>query len=134
MIDWNRYIVLLREHIQSMFSNKKKLMVICGSAIVFLLLLLLLVISIRMNHNQDEMQKTFQGENRLLAPEAIKQEELFLPSEPDFLPDVILDREPRSFWTDEDADQFWNDPLDGNTEVWKNRIIESVDELLENIP
>jgi hypothetical protein len=134
MKNWNRYIIPLQEKIQSLLSNKKNLLIIGGCMILLLLLLSLLVISIRMNHNQGEMQQASQESSQLFAPQAIKTEELFLPREPEFIPEVILDREPRDMWTEEDAEEFWNDPLKENTDLWKNRIIESVDDILENIP
>jgi hypothetical protein len=134
MKNLSSFLVPLREKIQSIVSNRKILLLICGSAAGFLLLMLLLVISLQMNHTQDEREGASQEPNRLLAPEAIKAEEMFLPSEPDFIPEVMLDREPRSSWTNEDAEQYWVDPLDGNSDAWKNRVFKAVDEMMENIP
>lgn len=134
MKNWNHLLIPLREKLQALASDRKSLLLIGGCTAGILLLVLLLVMLIRINHNQDEMRRTSRGENRLLMPQAITQEEIFPPHEPDFLPEVLLDREPRSSWTDEDAEQFWNDPLNENPDVWKNRIIEAVDDLLENIP
>jgi hypothetical protein len=134
MKDWNQFIDPLQEKIQALASNKKMLIIIAGGAAVFIILLLLLAISFGMNHNQNEMETDSQDINQIFAPQAISPGELFLPDEPDFIPEVMLDREPRTSWTDEDAEQFWKDPLDGNTEAWKNRIHEAVDNLMENIP
>jgi hypothetical protein len=134
MKEWFRFIDPLREKIESLVSDKKILMLICGCAVGFILLLLLLVISLGMNHNQDEQSQVSADLNQLLAPQAIKPEELFLPAEPDFLPEVMLDREPRNSWTETDAEQFWIDPLNENADAWKNRIFKAVDDILENIP
>jgi hypothetical protein len=134
MKDWNQLTIPFQEKIQSLASNKKNLMLICGCAAGILLLLLLLVISLGMNHNRDEMKNVSEKVNQLLAPQAIKPEELFLPDEPDFIPEVMLNREPRDVWTNEDAEQFWVDPLQENSDVWKNRIIKAVDDIMENIP
>ncbi len=134
MKKWYDFILPLWEKIKPLASNKKLLVLIGGCTLGFILLISLLVISFRMNHNRKEMQKASQELNRLFAPLAIKPEELFIPKEPDFIPEVILDREPRAVWTDEDAEQFWKDPLDGNADVWKERIFTAVDDLLENIP
>jgi hypothetical protein len=60
--------------------------------------------------------------------------DLFLPREPNFLPPVILAREPRELWTAEDAEEFWTDPMtfpDGN---WEKRVGDYVDALMESVP
>jgi hypothetical protein len=135
MKEWFNFINPLREKIEYVISNKKMRLLICGCAAGLVLLFLLLVISLGMNHNQDERSRDSEILNsQLLAPHAIKPEDLFLPAEPDFIPEVILDREPRNLWTEEDAKQFWSDPLNGKTDVWKNRIFDAVDDIMENIP
>lgn len=133
MKEWFRFIDPLREKIESLISDRRNLLLICGCAVGCILLLLILVILLGTNHNQEERSQDSQ-KSPLFTFQTIKPEEFFLPSEPDFLPEVILDRKPKTLWTDEDAKQFWHDPLNGNAEVWKNRIIRAVDELLENIP
>jgi hypothetical protein len=134
MINLNRFIHPLWEKMQSFISNKKVLILIGGSAAGLLLLILLLVISLRMKDNQDEAVQRSHEENPVFTLRAIKQDELFLPREPDFLPDVMLDRDPKTFWTDEDAEQYWKDALNDNPELWKNRIFNAVDDIMENIP
>ena len=62
----------------------------------------------------------------------IPYEELFFPSEPDFLPKFLLEREPRPFWTVEDTRPYWKAP--GNPEFWKGEIKTAVDKLLEGVP
>ena len=62
----------------------------------------------------------------------IPQEELFYPTEPDFLPDFILEREPRRFWTVEDINPYWKIPADN--EYWQREIKLAVDKLMEGIP
>ncbi|MDR3139121.1 MAG: hypothetical protein LBT95_05545 [Treponema sp.] len=62
----------------------------------------------------------------------IRPEELFLPEEPDFLPEFIPDREPGP-WTAEDARSFWTDPSK-DAELWRRRTETVIDELLEQIP
>jgi hypothetical protein len=75
------------------------------------------------------------GETGGLIPEApIPAAELFLPDEPDFLPGVILQREPREAWTAEEAEPFWYNPLEKGEEVWRNRIRSVLDEFLEYVP
>jgi hypothetical protein len=69
------------------------------------------------------------------APDyALPLEDFFLPYEPDFVPGVLLEREPRDSWTEEDARPFWTDPMDGNEELWRKRIESGIDVLLEQVP
>ncbi|MDR2211586.1 MAG: hypothetical protein LBO65_09020 [Spirochaetaceae bacterium] len=70
------------------------------------------------------------------APETpvLSTEDFFLPYEPDFVPPVLLEREPKDGWTGEDARPFWTDPMEGREEVWRRRIESGIDALLEHVP
>ena len=70
------------------------------------------------------------GEGRDLVP----PEELFLPSEPDFLPGVLLGRERRAEWTQADALPWWRNPLADGEERWRARIERMIDEIMESVP
>ena len=62
----------------------------------------------------------------------IPQEELFLPSEPDFVPKLLLERTPRRFWTLDDIRAYWKSPeISG---LWREEIKSAVDKLMEGIP
>jgi hypothetical protein len=63
----------------------------------------------------------------------IPDEEFFVPDEPDFLPPVMLHREPGERWTGEDAAPFWTDPATLDDD-WSNKVEKYVDKLLEGIP
>ncbi|MDR3019946.1 MAG: hypothetical protein LBU66_03470 [Treponema sp.] len=65
---------------------------------------------------------------------AIPAEELFLPDEPDFLPNVMLGRDRRTSWTEEDAELYWQDPLRSGEEQWRKKIEAAIDEFLERVP
>jgi hypothetical protein len=65
---------------------------------------------------------------------AIPAEEMFLPDEPDFLPGTLLERERRTIWTEQDAVDYWQDPLRSGEEQWREKIEAAVDEFLERIP
>jgi hypothetical protein len=71
--------------------------------------------------------------SEVFRPLSIPPEELFMPGEPDFLPEVLLEREPREAWTADDALPFWTDPLE-DQRVWQGRLDGAVDELLERFP
>ena len=63
---------------------------------------------------------------------AIPSEELFIPAEPDFVPDFLLEREPRHFWSIEDIRPYWRSPA--NPDFWQGVVRSAVDELMENVP
>ena len=63
---------------------------------------------------------------------SIPVEEFFFPSEPDFLPGFLPEREPRRFWTLDDIYQYWKTP--GNSDLWMEEIISTVDSLMEGVP
>jgi hypothetical protein len=69
-----------------------------------------------------------------LAAAKIKESDLFLPPEPDFLPLVLLQQERKESWSAEDADRFWTDPSSFGAGVWESRMREYVDSLLESVP
>ena len=66
------------------------------------------------------------------AVHLIPPEELFIPAEPDFVPDFLLEREPRHFWSVEDIRPYWRVPA--NPEFWQDLIRSAVDELMESVP
>ena len=72
--------------------------------------------------------------NNAPAPISIPQEDFFYPDEPDFLPKVLVEREPRARWTPQDAAPFWKDPAGEDRGIWRNRIETVIDELLEGVP
>jgi hypothetical protein len=63
----------------------------------------------------------------------IPLEDIFLPDEPDFLPPVLLEREPRK-WNAEDARPFWTNPLGNDPAQWRNNIERTVDGRMERVP
>jgi len=62
----------------------------------------------------------------------IAAEELFIPAEPDFVPEFIFEREKRRFWSLEDIRQYWRTPDSGDR--WREEIKSAVDKLMEGIP
>jgi len=64
----------------------------------------------------------------------VPPEELFLPDEPDFIPGVMLERNMRLFWTEEDASAFWQDPLKFGEEQWRDKLEAAINEFLERVP
>ncbi|MDR0586852.1 MAG: hypothetical protein LBG26_06400 [Treponema sp.] len=102
---------------------------VCGA--VFIVLMLLVVLALV--KLVPEKQNTAAGE-AVLSPPSLSPEDFFMPPEPDFVPPILLEREPRDGWSEEDARPFWTDPMEENAGTWRRRIKEGVDELLENVP
>jgi hypothetical protein len=116
------------DSLRKLFQEKRRLIIILF--LVFMALFLLGLVSILLVMNNKEEVPAAEASRRTVIP----PEELFLPNEPDFLPGVILEREPRRSWTAEDAAPFWQDPLRRGEESWRNRIESVIDEVLEEVP
>jgi hypothetical protein len=67
-------------------------------------------------------------------PLPIAPEDLFLPDEPDALPEFIPARPQRETWTAADAAEYWTDPLAGKEALWRERFGRAAAELLEAVP
>jgi len=64
----------------------------------------------------------------------IPAEDLFLPDEPDFVPNVMPEREKRTQWTADNAMPWWQDPLKDGEQEWRDQIEKTVDEIMEKVP
>jgi hypothetical protein len=64
----------------------------------------------------------------------IPSEDLFFPGEPDFVPSLLLEREPRRFWTPDDVAPFWKDPGDLGRDQWMKEMELVIDKLMEEVP
>ncbi|MDR2110005.1 MAG: hypothetical protein LBP32_01715 [Spirochaetaceae bacterium] len=113
-------------------TRRKLIFLGFGGAILLLLLCLITIVVVnpKIGGGSDESQELIDA----FGPLPIPPEELFLPDEPDFLPEVLLGREPRESWTTEDARPFWKDPREGSADLWRERVGAAVDELLERVP
>ncbi|MDR0550384.1 MAG: hypothetical protein LBG72_00025 [Spirochaetaceae bacterium] len=66
-------------------------------------------------------------------PRGIDADSIFLPEEPDFLPQAILLREPSPVWTEEETRRYWTDPADAAEGFWLKNIEKTIDTLLEKV-
>ena len=114
------------DHFLSGFpENKRKpiLFMLGGLLVLFVVLLIsTLVLHTGKSKNGDTSER--------LA--GIPHEELFYPDEPNFIPDFLLEREPRRFWTAEDIQPYWRNPA--YSEFWQEEIKTGVDKLMEGVP
>jgi hypothetical protein len=101
------------------------------AAAVLLVILLLLILAVNSHRSVTEKKRP---DTEPASDYAFPAESFFLPYEPDFVPDVLLEREPRDGWTEEDARPFWTDPMEGSEELWRKRIESGIDSLLEQVP
>ena len=92
------------------------------------LLVILLVLLIVISFSRSGRSTTDTNELMSLAF-VISTEDLFLPAEPEFLPEFLLEQEPRSSWSIEDIRPFWIAP--SNTEIWRNEIRSEAERFLE---
>jgi hypothetical protein len=111
-------------------EQKRQLIIIC--TVIFVVLLTLSVIIPMIGSGTTEEKLT--EPDRMFISVPIPGEELFLPDEPDYIPGVLLERERRLSWTDEDASEHWQDPLKYGEEQWREKIEASIDEFLERVP
>ena len=72
------------------------------------------------------------GVSNIAVGLSIPVEEFFVPSEPDFLPGFIPEREPRFFWSLEEIRQYWKVPENSNW--WRGEIKTTIDKLMEGVP
>jgi hypothetical protein len=119
------------ELLQNLPQKQARFIIICCGAAALILFITILLWAA--DHNRNTAPDAGQELSDSLGPRSIPAEELFLPGEPDFLPEVLLDPEPAP-WTAEDARPFWTDPREGGSELWQERIKTVIDDLLENIP
>jgi len=106
-------------------GEKKRLMFFAVGGLAALLLVLVIAAAALSSQGPRERAPE-------LSIHAIPPEELFIPAEPDFVPDFLLEREPRHFWSIEDIRPYWRTPA--NPDFWQEVVRSAVDELMENVP
>jgi len=109
--------------------QKRQLAVIC--TVVFAALLTFSVI-LSIGNNQKKEINEQPGRMTIFVP--IPAGELFLPDEPDYLPGVLLERERRTSWNEQDALEHWQDPLRFGEEQWREKVEAAIDTFLERVP
>ena len=110
----------------SPFARKKRLIFFSlGGAVILLFGLIITVIVVNSRPGRAGLPDITVGSS-------IPDEELFFPSEPDFLPGFLPEREPKRFWALDDIRPYWKAP--GNSDWWMDEIISTVDSLMEGVP
>jgi hypothetical protein len=106
-------------------ENQRPLLFCLGGA-VFLLICLIVITLARGAGVPEE-----RGEAVELT---IPPEDLFFPGEPDFVPSLLLEREPRPSWTPDDIAPFWEDPERLGRDRWIKEMELVIDKLMEDVP
>ena len=110
------------------FELGKKRPMLAGLIGLAAVLFIFLIVILALNSGKNRIQPI---QNAAIIP-SIPSEELFLPSEPDFLPDYLYEREKKNFWSLDDIRVYWEIP--GNPEQWRREISSAVDKLMEGVP
>ena len=110
----------------SPLARRKRLILfgLGGAAVLLLGVLITIIIVNARPKNTDAFN--------ISAGLSIPVEEFFFPSEPDFLPGFLPERERRRFWTLDDIRPYWKAP--GNSDLWMEEILSTVDSLMEGVP
>ena len=129
-----KFYQLIIDWFQKLSAGQKSRLVIICTVVFAAALTLAVIISINTNggEKKEKADKAKPREPVVTVP--IPAEELFLPDEPDYVPGVLLEREQRAKWTDEDASEYWQDPLKYGEEQWREKIEASIDKFMEQIP
>jgi hypothetical protein len=106
-------------------EKQRPLFLCLGGIVVFLICLIMITLAVGGPQER---------EIREAVELTIPPEELFFPGEPDFVPSLLLEREPRRFWTPDDIAPFWEDPLNLGREQWVKEMELVIDKLMEGVP
>ena len=117
----------------------KKRSAVIAAAVAAVTLLLLIIAGAASGDASATAEDSPSGQEQPFRAESIRRtpippDELFLPDEPDFIPGILLGRDQRENWTAEDAEPFWQDPLRGGEQEWRERIEQTIDEILGGVP
>ena len=107
--------------------NKKKPLLIGFGALAVLFLVLVIAAGI-----SNSKKRRMASPDTVVGTLTIPAEELFIPAEPDFVPEFIFEREKRRFWSLEDIRPYWKIP--DSSDRWREEIKSAVDKLMEGIP
>jgi hypothetical protein len=129
MISLPDFVNKVKSFLKQVPEEKRHIVLICAGGGIALLIFFVILIAM---NNRNEARTA--GRAGVIRHTVIPAEELFLPDEPDFVPGVLLEREQRPFWTEQDAAAYWRDPLKNGEEEWRENVEAAIDALLERVP
>ncbi|WP_461246162.1 hypothetical protein [Treponema sp. R6D11] len=125
-----KFVQFIKDSFQKLTALQKRSFAVICTLIFAGILTISVIASLKTNGGEKKEDKL--PETVIIAP--IPPEELFLPDEPDYIPGVLLKRDKKSNWTEEDAMEYWQDPLKNGEEQWREKIESSIDDYLERVP
>jgi len=125
-----KFVQFIKDKFQKLTAGQKRGFALICTVVFAGILTLSVLASLKTDGGEKKEDKP--PESVIIAP--IPAEELFLPDEPDYIPGVLLKRDRRANWTEEDAMEFWQDPLKNGEEQWREKIESSIDDYLERVP
>ncbi|MDR2481390.1 MAG: hypothetical protein LBD07_03740 [Spirochaetaceae bacterium] len=115
--------------VKTLFSRKDVLILIAVFAFLGVLSVVSTIIFVKVSQG---------GAKKPAAPlfraDKISGEDIFLPNEPDFLPEVLFEQEQKKQWTQDDAEQYWTDPREFGGELLQEKMSGIIDKIMERIP
>jgi hypothetical protein len=119
-------ITFITDRLLNRFPAEKRRFILLGFGGAFLILLITGILIA----NNGRQKKGASPE--MNAGPVIPADELFIPGEPDFVPEYLPEREPRLSWSLEEIRPYWKSPE--NTELWRGEIKSAIDNLMEGVP
>ena len=116
----------LADKIQEKIPAKKRRLAIAVMGIIVFIAICLTFASIIMSKKVPVTQA-------ITGSQGIPPDELFYPPEPDYLPDLLFEREIRQTWMPSDAAEFWSDPAKGLETQWRETAKKTIDQLMEGV-
>ena len=107
-------------------------MLLAGVAVLLVGVGILISVIVAKNLNNEASKKS---RKELFENVIVKPEDVFLPDEPDFLPEIIPHRARRARWTEADGAEFWVDPREAEgAEKLKLELGQTIEKILESAP
>jgi hypothetical protein len=116
-----------KDAINNVGPDKRKPLLIGFGTLALLFLILVIVAG-----TSSSKKRRMASLDAVASNLTIATEELFIPAEPDFVPEFIFEREKRRFWSLEDIRPYWRIP--DSRDRWREEIKSAVDKLMENVP
>ena len=123
----NEFLSLTDRLFDKIPQERRQLFILCFGGLLFLAILFTLIALVT-------GFSTPASSPVLTFGPGIPAEELFYPREPDFLPPLLLEREPNMPWTIRDLEFFWQDPRADNEDKWRDLIKTAIDNLMDGVP
>jgi hypothetical protein len=119
--------------IKERFNAGPRLKLIAAGAILGTVLVILGIMLVLTRNSRARRVRDSEAVAELFRME-LPPEELFLDDEPDFLPDLLPERERRDAWDADDVRPYWTDPGDEDVRVYEDMMGAVVDGIMEGVP